>query len=90
MNKSMKSSRNVPPMPKETRARVMQQQRMAFYAQKREIIAINALKGILSNPSVDTAKVEDNTSLALEYADELFRRMYVVATEDDKTKEEAE
>ena len=40
MNKSMKSSRNVPPMPKETQARVMQQQRMAFYAQKREIIAI--------------------------------------------------
>ena len=90
MNKSMKSSRNVPPMPKETRARVMQQQRMAFYAQKREIIAINALKGILSNPSVDTAKVEDNISLALQYADELFHRMYVVATEDDKTKEEAE
>lgn len=90
MNKSMKSSRNVPPMPKEQQARVMQQQRMAFYAQKREIIAINALKGILSNPSVDTAKVEDNTSLALLYADELFRRMYVVATEDDKTKEEAE
>ena len=68
----------------------MQQQRMAFYAQKREIIAINALKGILSNPSVDTAKVEDNISLALEYADELFRRMYVVATEEDKAKEEAE
>lgn len=89
MNKSMKSSRNVPPMPKETQARVMQQ-RMAFYAQKREIIAINALKGILSNPSVDTAKVEDNTSLALQYADELFRRMYVVATEEDKAKEEAE
>ena len=77
-------------MPKEQQARVMQQQRMAFYAQKREIIAINALNGILSNPSVDTAKAEDNTSLALEYADELFRRMYVVATEDDKTKEEAE
>jgi|BioPla2DNA2_1021312.scaffolds.fasta_scaffold09125_5 hypothetical protein len=68
----------------------LQQQRMAFYAQKREIIAINALKGILSNPSVDTTKVEDNTSLALQYADELFRRMYVVVTEDDKTKEEAE
>lgn len=77
-------------MPKETQARVMQQQRMAFYAQKREIIAINALKGILSNPSVDTAKVEDNTSLALQYADVLFRRMYVVATEEDKAKEEAE
>lgn len=77
-------------MPKETQARVMQQQRMAFYAQKREIIAINALKGILSNPSVDTAKVEDNTSLALRYADELFHRMYVVATEEDKAKEEAE
>lgn len=90
MNKSMKSSRNVPPMPKEQQARVMQQQRMAFYAQKREIIAINALKGILSNPSVDTAKAEDNISLALQYADELFRRMYVVATEEDKTKEEAE
>lgn len=90
MNKSMKSSRNVPPMPKEQQARVMQQQRMAFYAQKREIITINALKGILSNPSVDTAKVEDNISLALQYADELFRRMYVVATEEDKAKEEAE
>lgn len=89
MNKSMKPSRPAP-MSKEVQAQAIQQQRMAFYAQKREIIAINALKGILSNPSVDTAKVKDNTSLALQYADDLFCRMYVVATEEDKTKEEAE
>lgn len=78
-----------PAISKEAQAQAIQQQRLAFYAQKREIIAVNSLKGILSNPSTDTAKVEDNVSLALQYADELFYRMYVATTEE-KPKEEAE
>lgn len=62
-------------------------QRITFYAQKREAFFVNALVGILHNPATKTDEVETNTDLALKYADTMFNRLYVPVKAEAKAED---
>lgn len=65
----------------------MNRQRMAFFANKREMFYANALVAILQNPQTTQSNVEDNVTLALEYADKSFAALYLKEQENEKPAE---
>lgn len=49
---------------------------LAFFAQKREMFAVNALVGILYNRSLSVDNVDTVTALAVKYADAMMDKLY--------------
>lgn len=64
------------------------QQRLAFFAQKREAFYVNAIVGLLNNPATKVEDVDGNCDLALKYADTMFNRLYVVRPQEGKESEQ--
>lgn len=80
----MKPSRPVKPSPVEE----ARNQRLAFFAKKREMFLVNAMVGLLQNPATKVENVEANADLALKYADTMFNRLYVAkAAAEEKADE---